>query len=186
MDTERPGATSDGQRRQQWWRRAERPGTRRMPSAPIRGGAVVAVAVVIGVVVWLLVRGDEDSNPGRRTTTTALSEAGLATLAGVLSTPIFWEGPKPRTVYELTQTPTGRLFVRYLPANAKIGTSKPYPFVATFPMHNAFSVTTSVAARAGSVRVPIAGGVAFYSRASPENVYLAFRGLDYQIEVFDP
>jgi hypothetical protein len=36
------------------------------------------------------------------------------------------------------------------------------------------------------VRVPACGAVAFHDGSTPTNVYLAFPGTDYQIEVFDP
>jgi hypothetical protein len=167
---------------------------RKRRGAPrLRLGAVLAVVVVIGFVAWLLVRGNGSSTPeGTGSTTTAhktvaaISRQGLTTLAGSVGTPIYWAGPAARVRYELTQTPDGRYFVRYLPAGVPVGASKQYLFVATFPMTNAFAATTGVANRSNSVKVAVAGGVAFYSRSSPKNVYVAYPGLDYQIEVFDP
>jgi hypothetical protein len=152
----------------------------------LRLGAVLSVAVVIAFVVWLLVRGNGGSTPQAHKTVAAISGQGLATLAGSLGTPIYWAGPTSGVRYELTQTPHGRYFVRYLPTGASVGTNTPYLFVATIPMTNAFTATTAVANRSDSVKIPVTGGVAFYSRSSPKNVYIAYRGSDYQIEVFDP
>jgi hypothetical protein len=77
--------------------------------------------------------------------------------------------------------------VRYLPARAKLGATREYRFVGTLPLKNAFSATRTVAQRPGAVRIPLRGGaVAFYTRSRPTNVYLAFPGSDYQVEVFDP
>ena len=79
--------------------------------------------------------------------------------------------------YELTQTPSNRIFVRYLPQGAELGTADPYLFVATFPVDDAFPVTQAEARKPGAVTIPIAnGGVAFYTRAAPTNVYIAFPG----------
>ena len=51
-----------------------------------------------------------------------------------------------------------------------------------------FGVTSAAAAQKTSVRFRIPGGraVGFYRKAGPNNVYLAYPGLDYQIEVFAP
>ena len=60
-----------------------------------------------------------------------------------------------------------------------------YLFVATFPVANAYDVTLKEASKSGAVKIRIAnGGVAFYPGASPSNVYIAFPGVDQQIEVF--
>jgi hypothetical protein len=117
----------------------------------------------------------------------AASAAALNALPGHLSHPVYWEGAQPRVKYELTVTPTGSVFVRYLAPTAKLGTNVAYPFVASLPVPSAFAVTSRVAAKPTSVRIPVpGGGVAFYGRTLPTNVYLAFPGSNYQIELFDP
>jgi hypothetical protein len=147
---------------------------------------VIAIAIAVGIIVWLLVRGGGESTKGKRSVA-ALSEQGLMTLARTLGGPVYWEGPQSGVKYEVTQTPDARIFVRYLPNGVPVGTNQQYPFVATFPFGNALAATLAVANRAGSVKIPVSGnGVAFYTRSSPTNVYLAFRGSNYQIEVFDP
>ena len=96
-------------------------------------------------------------------------------------------GPRTGVDYELTQTPSNHVFVRYLPIGAELGTTDPYLFVATFPVDDAFPVTQAEARKPGTVTIPIAnGGVAFYTRAAPTNVYIAFPGDDHQIQVYDP
>ena len=153
----------------------------------VRLGAALALAVAPGFVVWLLVRGDGGGTSQPHSTVAALSEQGLRTLAPILGRPVYWKGPQPGVIYEFTQTADGRVYVRYLPRGAKVGTDTPYPMVATFPLPKAFEATASAARRPGAVKIPVAGGaVAFYSRSSPQNVYLASPGSDYQVEVFDP
>ena len=100
---------------------------------------------------------------------------------------MYWAGPLLGTEYELTETDSGNVFVRYLPAGTKVGTSTHYRFVATFPVLNAFAVTSQIAGRASSVKLPVpGGGVAFYTRSLPTTAYVAFPGSDDQIEVYDP
>jgi hypothetical protein len=153
----------------------------------VRLGAAVALAVAIGFVVWLLVRGDGGGKAKPHSTVAALSEQGLRTLAPILNRPVYWEGPEPGVIYEFMQTADGRFYVRYLPHGAKVGTDTPYPMVATFPLPKAFAATAGAARRPDSVRITVGGGaVAFYSRSSPGNVYVATPGSNYQVEVFDP
>jgi hypothetical protein len=120
-------------------------------------------------------------------TVTAATVARLALLPGELGHPVYWAGSQPGVEYELTETNAGNVFVRYLPAGARVGTSVRYLFVATFPLANAFVATARVAARPSSVKLPVpGGGVAFYGVNSPTTAYVAFPGSNYQIEVFDP
>ena len=158
----------------------------------IRIGAVVAVALAIGFVLWLVLR-NGDSSPSAAPATTAaatppvpISVKGLHSLAA-LGVPIYWAGEQSGVTYELTKTPDNRVLVRYLPAGEKVGTKTPYLTIGTYPMKSAFAVTSRVARSSSSVRLPIGhGGVAFYSRSAPTSVYVAYPGYDYQVEVFDP
>ncbi len=149
---------------------------------------MLAVAAAVGFGAWLLLRDDGDAAPeqGERTVA-AVSEQGLRALADALGGPMYWLGPQSGASYELTQTASGGVFVRYLPPGVAVGSADPYPFVATFSVRDAFAVTTAEANKPGSVKIPVAGGeVAFYSRTTPENIYLAFPNSDHQIEVYDP
>jgi hypothetical protein len=111
---------------------------------------------------------------------------GLKTLAGALQQPIYWAGVRPGYRLELTRESDGRVFVRYLPPSAAIGTKRPFITVGTYFLAGAYSLTQSAAARPGAVRVAIPEGVAFYSRKAPTSIYLAYPGSDVQVEVFDP
>jgi hypothetical protein len=166
-------------------RRTERRGRRKWP----RVGAVLAVAFATGLAAWIVIHrdGGEAASPAQERSIAAVSQSGLETLTRALGTPIYWAGPRTGVDYELTQTPSNRIFVRYLPKGAELGTAAPYLFVATFPVDDAFPVTQAEARKPGAVTIPIAnGGVAFYSRAAPTNVYIAFPGTDQQIQVYDP
>jgi hypothetical protein len=100
--------------------------------------------------------------------------------------PIYWIGARPGISYELTQTPGGRTYIRYLPAGVKAGSSTPYLTIGTYPMANAYAVTKAAGQGAGVVKIKIPGGFAFYNTSSPTNVHIAYRGQDLQVEVYDP
>jgi len=117
-----------------------------------------------------------------------ITAAGLKTLGEALDRPIYWAGPRPDRQYELTKTDDGRVWIRYLPKDATIGEQEtPYLTVGTYPMADAFAVTSAAAGEQGAVRIDAGNGaVAFYNTARPTSMYLAYPGSDYQIEVFDP
>jgi hypothetical protein len=171
------------------------PPSLRLPQ--LRVGAVLAIAAGLGA--WLGTRGGgqhKTTTPtvpgtsvagptGKRLVPVTLS--GLETLATALRRPIYWAGRQPGTTYELTELPDGSVYVRYLPPGTTVGASKPLLTVGTYPVTGAFAAAERSAGQPGSLRVTDRnGGVAFYSKNAPTNVYLAFPGSDYQIEVFDP
>jgi len=150
---------------------------------------VLLVVLAIGFVVWwTLIRSSGDSGSTAATSrgAIAVSRGGLETIAR-LGHPIYWAGPKAGVTYELTQTPDGRVYVRYLPAGTRVGSPDTFLTVATYPLAGAYAITRRVASQQGSVKVPVGdGGVAFYHRRLPTNVYVAYPASNYQIEVFDP
>jgi hypothetical protein len=171
---------------------------------PIRIGAVVALALAIAFVVWLVVRGNDNSSstakrstapttkrskttPVPHETVKAASVQTLHALARAAGHPIYWAGAQPNVKYELTQVSDGRIFIRYLPKSAPIRTKHPYPIVATYPVPNAYKAVRTAAKESGAVTFHTnRGGLAVYNRSATTNVYLAFPGSKYQVEVFDP
>jgi hypothetical protein len=156
----------------------------------IRVGAIVALAFAAGVIVWLVVRGGGSSGSSAEPAPAGAAEVSVARLRSVadaLGHPIFWLGPKRGDTYELTQTRSGNIYVRYLPPGVAIGADKPYLTVVTYPFPGAFAVLRKGARARGAVSVRLAqGGVAVLDRAYPKSVHAAYPGLDYQVEVFDP
>jgi len=165
----------------------------------VRIGAVVAIAVAAAFVVWLLVRGNDDSSSSSNASTTtaeaaqaigpvAATPATLRSVSAKAKRPIYWVGPRSGQTYELTRTRGGRVYVRYLPAGAKIGNTRAdYTIVGTYPTPNALKVLKDLAKQPTEKSVPApGGGIAVYAANAPTNVYVAFPGSDEQIEVFDP
>ena len=120
-------------------------------------------------------------------TVSLVASSQLVAVSKSLGQPIYWVGQQANTSYELTQTPTGRLYVRYLPPTEPASVAKQYLTVGTYPMANAYAVSQVVAARSTSVQIKLPGsGVAFYEKSHPTSVYVAVPGSNYQVEVFDP
>jgi hypothetical protein len=158
-------------------------------------GAVVAIALALAFVVWLIVRGGggNSSSAASGSTTVAsigpkaADQAALQALSAQSGHPIYWLGPQAHRIYELTRTSSGRIFVRYLPPTAPIGTKHEYTIVGTYPVTGAFQALKKQAAKDHDLTFTApGGGFAAYSESSPTNVYLVYPGKNVQIEVFDP
>ena len=117
----------------------------------------------------------------------AVSPADLSALAATLGHPIYWLGRKPGVTYELARTGAGAVFVRYLPSGVAPGANRPYLTVATYPFPGAFAAVRRTAARnpTGTIRLS-GGGLAVVDAGYPKSIHVAYPGVPYQVEVFDP
>jgi hypothetical protein len=149
---------------------------------------VVALAALIGLVVWLVVESGGGSSPAPVTNNgpVAVSESGLKTLAQAVGQPIYWVGAQRSTLYELTRT-SSRVYLRYLPRGAKVGDPRPLLTVGTYALRNAYAVTKAGSKGPGKTvfKVP-GGGIGVVNKAKPTSVYVAFPGVDFQVELYDP
>jgi hypothetical protein len=175
-------------------------------SSRLRVGAVLAIAAAAGLGAWAVIAnrdsGAPSASPGppaatttgtpAATTATArpiapvgLSANGLRTLTASISQPIYWVGPKPGYLYELTRTSTGKIFVRYLPPGTPVGAKKAtYLIIATYPFRGALKALKNLTT-ARHVAIP-GGGIAIVDKTHPQSVHLAYPGIDNQVEVYDP
>jgi hypothetical protein len=161
----------------------------------VRVGAVIAVAIAVAFVAWLLVRGEDSNTPGTGSTSigqatgpAAATADELRALSDDLGHPIYWIGEVPNRTYELTRTSDNRVFIRYLPKGVPVGIRQAaYTIVGTYPVDNAYKVLQTLAKKPdeSSFSAP-SGGFAVYSTTQPNNVYLAYPGSNLQIEVYDP
>jgi hypothetical protein len=156
-----------------------------------RLSAVVVLAIAAGVIAWVLVGRGSSNSPAtagpvaKAITPVALSASGLRTLAQQVAQPIYWAGPKPGYMYELTRTTAGRIYIRYLPAGVKAGApGSNYLIVATYPYPNALKALKAVS-HGAQITVP-GGGVAVVDPKYTKSVHVAFPGVAYQVEVYDP
>ena len=161
----------------------------------LRVGAIVAVAIAVAFVVWLLVRSGDSNTPATGGTTTGQASGPAATttdelraLSAELDHPIYWAGAVPDRTYELTRTSDDRIFIRYLPPNVPVGNRQAaFTIVGTYPVENSYDVLQKLSKKPdeSSFSAPL-GGFAVYSTTQPNNVYLAYPGSNLQIEVYDP
>ena len=159
-------------------------------------GIALLAVVLVAVAVVLIVRGTGGkSSPSATTSTTAgtvtrigpvaMSSAALLAFAQGLGRPIYWIGPAPGFTYELTRTSAGNVFVRYLPKGVQVGDKRAaFTTVGTYPYPGALAALKAVP-KAKTVNLT-GGGVLVSTASDPQSVHLAYPGVDYQIEVYDP
>ena len=160
--------------------------------------AVLALALAVGFVVWLLTRGDDSSSPSLSPTTQpsrraqpllrAATPRSIAALSAKMKQPIFWAGRRRGVKYELTRTVDGRVYVRYLPRGVRVGNrSGEYLLIGTYPVRDAYAAVQRATKEAGAQTFSVpGGGLAVVNSSAPKNVYFAFPHGRYQVEVFDP
>jgi hypothetical protein len=166
----------------------------------LRFGAALALALAAAFVAWLVI-----GNHGRSVTANspaasqsnaavpntagtgpvARSAEDLKAFAAAIGHPIYWAGPKAGNTYELTQTSSGRVYVRYLPRSVPVGVNKPYLTIATYPYPHALAALKALTNQSGAIQLDH-GGLALVDRAYPKSVHLAYPGSNYEVEVFSP
>jgi hypothetical protein len=165
----------------------------------------VALAIAAAFVAWLVWgRNRNEPSTAPRVTTTILPQAtptpagaatrpALVTLAKLRTqasrspVPFNWVGSRPGTHIELTRTPGGTVFIRYLPPNARAGDLRPFLTIATYPRPNSFAEVQNAAKEQNDEKIDLAGGaIAVFDRNRPTNVHIGYPGQPYQVEVFAP
>jgi len=91
-------------------------------------------------------------------------------------------------LYTFNHLASGQNFVRYLPnGNGLLDLAQNYRVIATYQVANAFQTMQTAGKLATGVSVTNPdGSLLYYAKATPLHVYLAYKGLALQIEIFDP
>jgi hypothetical protein len=157
------------------------------------------VALVTAVLTMVLTLGFSSlfaTNPLDTTTLAArisggvaLSESELKDVVSKLGETVYWSGPERGAKYTINAQNVGAIYVRYLPGGKGISDTAPkYRVIATYKEANGFDATLAAGNQANGVSVtrPDNTGVIYYNKTTPTNVYLAYKALPYQIEIFDP
>jgi hypothetical protein len=118
----------------------------------------------------------------------ALTEAQLKAEVKNVGGNIYWAGSVTNSLYTLNHIKNGQDFVRYLPNGQGLGDStQNYRVIATYRDPNAFATVTAAARiSAGISFTNPDGSFVYYAKDTPTHVYLVFKNLPYQIEIFDP
>ena len=79
------------------------------------------------------------------------------------------------------------MYVRYLPSGVASDANRPYLTVVTYPFPGAFAAVRRTAAQnpKGTIRLS-GGGLAVVDAGYPKSIHVAYPGVPYQVEVFDP
>jgi hypothetical protein len=153
------------------------------------------VAVIL--VVWLIASagGDSDSSAskppaieaGADKTVSVVPESGhLGALTGV-GYPVYWAGPRAGAEYEVSRLEEGRTYVRYLPEGEKAESDKAFLTVGSYEEHDALGNLRKLGQTSGEILVGIPGGGSAYAESTKAtSAYMAFPGVDVQVEVYDP
>jgi len=158
----------------------------------VRIGVFGLIAVAVAVAAAVLLSGGSKSSSGPAAVKPigpiALSASGLKIEARDLDQVIYWVGPVAGDMYELTRTSANAVFVRYLPPGVKPGKHPgKYLIVATYPVTGALAALEAATDSGRLLTVKgDDGGIAAVELSKPTSVRVAFRGTNYQIEVYDP
>ncbi len=175
-------------------------GRRRVVIAVVAG---VAVFVAVAVAIWAFNSMDDNETAAPSSGSPSGVEGGvevpgaaaeivtvpeLRRIAGSSTRPIYWAGVRPDSRIEYTQTGDGSTYVRYLTGSAEAGDAGAgYVVVATYAQPDAYRRVSQTAQDQNLAATTLpGGGLAVTKPNRPQNIYVAFRGLPYQIEVYAP
>lgn len=149
---------------------------------------VLGVIVVVVAIVLIAGGGDDDDSSSSAVAAEIASEDDLRERSEDEGAPIYWAGPQPGAELELSVPEAGRTYVRYLTGGAQAADPRPeFLTVGTYAFPGAVESLEELAEKPGGVdRTAPGGGYVYFNREHPQSVYLAYPGVDVQIEVFDP
>lgn len=152
---------------------------------------LVGVAIMVFLIVSL-VNGGDDSGSGTKIPANGdpvgFTESDLVGQASNFEHTAYWVGPKDSvSQYELRSYPDGRIYVRYLTGDAKLGDKRAaYLTVGTYAQPDA-SAALDVAARTGSKKTTVGDGFKTLTGGDGNNAYIVFDDEpDLQVEVYSP
>jgi len=148
--------------------------------------ALVAVAAIL-LVAWL-VSDDDDSSGGDAGAAEIVSVDSLEDAVADDPEPVYWVGEQEGTELELSRPGEGRTYVRYLTDGAEAGDPRAdFLTVGTYAHPDPVAALRRQGKEPGGVLGTAPGkAVVYFSRDQPGSVYLAYPGVDVEIEVFDP
>jgi hypothetical protein len=161
----------------------------------IRPTAAIAVAIAVGLLVWLLLikdGGDDSAPEGNQASSqpkavSVVSESELLSALKGAGYPIYWAGPRVEVEYEVSRPSQDQTFIRYLPQGEEAESERAFLTVGSYQQPGALARIRELGQEPGAVLVQVAGGGSAYAEGpDATSTYLAFPGVDTQIEVFVP
>lgn len=118
----------------------------------------------------------------------ALTESELISAVKTAGVPVYWLGSSAGAKYAFNNIAEDQNFVRYLPGgNGVADTAEEYRIIGTYQDVTAYETMKKASESSEGVSTTNPdGSIVYYQKSSPLHVYLAFKNLPYQIEIFDP
>jgi hypothetical protein len=148
---------------------------------------ILSVALIAMVVVWLTRDDNSSSSAGGEAEVVTNTE--LSEFAAEQGAPVYWLGERRNESYELTDSPSGRIYIRYLTDGAEAGDERAtFVTVATYPADNGVAALRKAAGEQEGAKLGKTddGAVLLIDPTSPDNAHLAYPGANLQIEVYSP
>lgn len=143
---------------------------------------MIALAIALALVSWLVTRGDDDAAAEEAVTERIVPAAELRDVAASLEQVVYWAGPPEGAELQLVEFEAG-LQVRYLREGASAVEA---PTIGTYPAPGAAAELRDLAAQPGAVRRRGAGGrLVVTSSEQPTSAYFA-AGDSALVEIYDP
>ncbi len=117
-----------------------------------------------------------------------MTEQELRTVISSNKLIAYWTGPLAGYKYSIYTPKPGVVVVKYLPAGNGLNDTAPnYRVIGTYMQPDAMTAVETAGKKEGSVGfVNVDGNAVFYVRTRPTNVYVAIKGKEVQVEIFDP
>lgn len=147
----------------------------------------VLVVALIAALAVLFLRDDDISLTADEPQVVSVEQ--LSDLAAESDGPLYWLGERDGVEYEVTESSSGRFYVRYLDGGAEAGDpGADFPTVGTYPSRNGTAALRRAARNRDGAELGRTddGAVLLIDPASPSNAHLAYPDADLQIEVFAP
>ncbi|HEX6666452.1 MAG TPA: hypothetical protein VF081_07645 [Solirubrobacterales bacterium] len=151
-------------------------------------GVIAAVGIVIVALILLLSSGGDDSADEPGATAEILSVEALGDAVSGQEPPVYWAGEQQGAEIELSRPDANNTYIRYLTDGAEAGDER-----ADFLTVGTYAHTEPVAALrkqgkepGGVIATAPGGAIVYFNRKQPNSVYLAYPGVEAEIEVFDP
>jgi hypothetical protein len=169
---------------------------KRLPQR-VRLTAAAAVVLAVVLIVWLIASAGGDSSstssatgPDAQSagkTVSVVPESGLLGAMKGVGYPVYWAGPRAGVEYEVSRLDEGRTYVRYLPQGEEAESKKPFLTVGSYEEQDALANLRKLGQTPGAILVDVSGdGSAYAESPKATSAYMAFPGVDVQVEVYDP
>lgn len=153
---------------------------------------VVALAIVVGLIAWLVTRGDDGESTSAPASTgleaKIVSGEELEELAASAGHAVYWAGEMPGKEMEASETAEGDFQVRYLDEGTEAGGGGAGVLtIGSYPLPDPIAAVEGFAGREGSItRSSPDGREVVTSTEKPTSVYFASSDGSVQVEVYDP